>query len=108
MFDAHYDLLSIYIIAKYHHKLDRLKEYYSHFQRDNITGVFANLYFMSKKEMEDELGCVFDEIDVISLFKEAKEEIDKARIRANILYSIEGCDYIKNEKELIKLYMLFF
>lgn len=106
MFDAHYDLLSIYIIAKYHHKLDRLEEYYSHFHYDNINGVFANLYFMSKKEMEDELGCFFDEIDVISLFKEAKEVIDKAKIKAKILYSIEGCDYIKDEKELIKLYKL--
>lgn len=100
MFDMHYDLLTLIIMA------NRTKKDISHFltplNKNNVKGVTANLYFMSKEEMENELKYP-KEINVLTMFKQAKQILESYKLDCNILYSIEGCDYIRNPKELEEL-----
>ncbi len=100
MFDMHYDLLTFIYMAKKNNKdIDSLLK---PFNKDNIKGVTANLYFMSKKEMALELDYPKN-IDVLEMFKQAKQELEN-RLNHNVIYSIEGCDYVKDLDELEKLY----
>ncbi len=100
MFDMHYDLLTfIYMASKNKKDIDALLK---PFNQDNIIGVSANLYFMSKKEMALELDYN-KQINVLEMFKTAKSLLEK-RINHNVIYSIEGSGYIKNLKELEELY----
>lgn len=115
MYDMHYDLLTILYQnlkednQKTNNKLinDLVLMYKS------IKGGIINLYFMSKKEMFDELGITEDEINnVTQMFKQSIEYlgnlIECSIIPKNIdyIYGIEGCDFLKDEKELETLYKL--
>ena len=63
MFDCHYDLLTyIYMNRR------NLRPVISHCRKifsNNITGGIFNLFYMSEKEMLDELGMQSKEIDVV-------------------------------------------
>lgn len=116
MYDAHYDLLTIlYFRMKNFNQYQDINKLISDlksiYHDNNIVGGIINLYFMSKKEMKDELDINESELcDTISMFNESinnlKFMIDQVIIPKNtdFLYSIEGCDYIKNEEELEQLY----
>lgn len=97
MFDMHYDLLTLAYMAKddvrYKGLFDKLH---------SMKGICANLYFMSKEEMDSELDYPQD-IDVFQMFNEAKGILDSYNLNGDILYSIEGCDYIKDTLELERL-----
>ena len=97
MFDMHYDLLTILCTVKDKKYLKQIKKNLNR----NYKGVCANLFFMSKKEMQDELNI--NSVNVLKMFKKAKKELKKLKLKTKILYSIEGCDYIKDTKELEKL-----
>lgn len=116
MYDAHYDLLTIlYFRMKQGNKyqdIDKLigdlKQIY---RPDNINGGIVNLFFMSKEEMKDELDISEDEyLDVPKMFEDSINNLEIMMEQGVIpkqtdfLYSIEGCDYIKDEKELEELY----
>lgn len=106
MFDTHYDLLTIaykaYITNDYSY-LDKISKY---FNNDNVTSVIANLYFMSREEMDFEICPNYyrDSVSVLDMFVKAKEVLDTYLPDTNILYSIEGADYIKDTKELEDVY----
>ena len=81
MFDMHYDLLTFIYMAKKNNKdIDSLLK---PFNKDNIKGVTANLYFMSKKEMALELDYPKN-IDVLEMFKQAKQELEN-RLNHNVI-----------------------
>lgn len=116
MFDMHYDLLSrlYYDFIKYGNvtsntKADIKKIYNS----NNIIGSCINLYFMSIDEMHKEIGLTLDELNnVTEIFKICIQLINDLKVEGIIdknikfIYSIEGCDYIKDENELDELYRL--
>lgn len=116
MFDMHYDLLSriYYDYIKYGNITnDTKKDIKNIFNKDNIIGSCINLYFMNEQEMLEEIGLNSKQLeDVPSIFKKSVELVeslkDEGIIDKNIklIYSIEGCDYIKDENTLDELYEL--
>lgn len=95
MFDMHYDLLTLaYMAGPNNEKLNFLFK-----ECESKKGITANLYFMSKEENKKELNYP-NNIDVVQMFKEAKTNLESYKLSHKILYSIEGCDYIKDENEL--------
>ena len=105
MFDLHHDLLTICLLSLKFQKWDYLTLMKAALTKDNVTGVICNLYFMSGEEMKAELKIREEEIDVVKMFLESKKLYD-SNFSCPSLYSIEGCDYIKNERELEELYNL--
>lgn len=102
MFDAHYDLLTILYCCY-------LKNDFSYIERlqddlADVSSLIANLYFMSKDEMKEELQI--EDIDVLEMFRISTNLFEKYFPDKLVIYSIEGCDYIKDEDELEKLYDL--
>ena len=102
MFDAHYDLLTILYCCY-------LKNDFSYIEKlqddlADVSSLIANLYFMSKAEMKEELQI--EDIDVLEMFKISTNLFEKYFPDKLVIYSIEGCDYIKDEDELEKLYDL--
>lgn len=70
---------------------------------NNITGGIFNLFYMSEKEMLDELGVQANEIDIIQNLKVVNFLIRRYRIIPyNIKYivGIEGLDYLKNINDI--------
>lgn len=106
VFDAHYDLLSISYVAYLKNDYSYLEKIAHYFYDSNVVGVIANLYFMSKEEMSVELHPNYyqEDISVLEMFKIAKDVLDAYLPSVDILYSIEGADYIKDSKELEELY----
>lgn len=100
MFDTHYDLLTLaYMAKKENINIDSLLE---PLNADNVLGVIGNLYFMTQEEMQEELKYP-TEINVLEMFKQAKESLESYNLNCKFLYSIEGCDYITDIQELEEL-----
>ena len=107
MFDLHYDLLTYIYINK--DNLRGVKKHLKKIFKDNIKGGIFNLFYMSKKEMKDELGINEEGIDVIKNL----EEVDRI-IKEEVLipkgfkyvYGIEGLDYLKDISYLDRIYDL--
>lgn len=106
MIDLHYDLLSIlyqcYLRMDFSY-IDKIK---NNFREDNVSGVIANLYFMNEEEMKEELGDNYGEIDVVDMFKISTNLFREYFPNLDVIFSIEGCDYIKDIDELEELYNL--
>lgn len=102
MIDTHYDLLTIlyccYLKNDFSY-IEKLKK-----ELKDIKGVIANLYFMSKEEMKEELGI--EEINVFEMFKISTNLFREHFPDKKVIFSIEGCDYINDIKELENLYTL--
>lgn len=101
MVDLHFDLLSI-LYGCYKKNdfsyADTLREY---FNDENVDGVVANLYFMSKDAMEKEIG---DEvIDVEKMFEVSSQLFKQYFKDVKVMFSIEGCDYIEDVETLERL-----
>ena len=84
MFDAHYDLLTILYCCYLRDDFSYVEKLQS--DLSDVHSLIANLYFMSRVEMKEELHI--ENINVVEIF------------------SIEGCDYIRDEVELEELYNL--
>ncbi|MCI8347397.1 MAG: hypothetical protein HFJ12_05590 [Bacilli bacterium] len=102
MFDAHYDLLTILYCCY-------LKNDFSYIEKikkdlKDVKGLIANLYFMSKEEMKEELEI--EDINVFEMFKISTNLFKEHFRDKEVIFSIEGCDYIKDTKELENLYHL--
>lgn len=102
MFDTHYDLLTILYCCYMKNDFSYIEK----IKRDlkDVKGVIANLYFMSKEEMKEELEI--EDIDVFEMFKISTNLFKEHFQDKEVIFSIEGCDYIKDTKELENLYHL--
>ena len=117
MYDVHYDLLTILYsnFLEYNDKKDinkALNICKKIYNDNNIKGGIINLYFMNDYEMREELGINEYPYDVVKMFSQSIKILNQLKKEKKInpntdfLYSIEGCDYIKDEKELEILYDL--
>ena len=107
MFDLHYDLLTYIYMNK--NNLKEVKKHFNKIFKNNITGGIFNLFYMSPKEMQDELEIKKEEIDIIKNLEEVKELINKnSLISSNIkyIYGIEGLDYLEKLEDLDIIYNL--
>ena len=104
MIDLHHDLLSIMYYSYLRNDYTYLKEWLNNFSNNNVSGLLANLYYMSPEEMQEEMGNV--EINVLEMFKKSTSLFKEYLPNENVIYSIEGCDYIKDINELEELYNL--
>lgn len=118
MYDMHYDLLTILYFNflkdnRFANQLKCIEDVNKIYSSNNIIGGIINLYFMSEKEMKNELGIGREKLhDVLTMFKESISILSYLKSKniipenVDFLYSIEGCDYIKNLEELERLYNL--
>lgn len=104
MIDMHHDLLSIIYYSYLRNDYNYLEDWVKNFNSDNVSGLLANLYFMNEEEMKKEIGNT--EINVVEMFKTATKLFKKYLPNTKVIYSIEGCDYIKDTLELEELYRL--
>lgn len=104
MIDLHHDLLSILYYSYIRNDYSYVSNWIKNFHGDNVSGLLANLYFMNLDEMEKEVGC--RDFDVIEMFKISISLFHKYLPNTNVLFSIEGCDYIESIEQLEELYNL--
>ena len=104
MIDMHYDLLSVLYYCYLRNDFRYVKELQGYFNDKNVHGLVANLYFISEEEMQREMKG--RKIDVVEMFKISTELFRKYFPDLDVVFSIEGCDFIKNIDELRKLYEL--
>ena len=109
MYDMHYDLLTM-LYCIFNKKINIDINYIKRIYDNNVIGGIVNLYFMSKQEMKEQLNIEY--FDVTKMFKESigyLEILKQNNIISkdiNFIYSIEGCDYLKDILELEHLYKL--
>ena len=104
MIDLHHDLLSIMYYCYIKDDYSFLDKWIRNFHEGNVSGLLANLYYMSLEEMEMELGS--RKFNVVEMFKKSTEMFRKYLPKEKVIFSIEGCDYIHNLDELQELYNL--
>ncbi len=104
MIDLHHDLLSIMYYCYKKNDYSFLDKWIKNFHDGNVSGLIANLYYMSLDEMERELGS--RNFDVIEMFQRSIEMFQKYLPNEKVVFSIEGCDYINDISELERLYDL--
>ncbi len=104
MIDLHHDLLSIMYYCYLRNDYSYLESWLHNFRLDNVSGLLANLYFMNPEEMKKEIGD--RDINVLEMFRISTELFKKYLPDEEVIFSIEGCDYIKDTQELEELYQL--
>ncbi len=108
MIDLHYDLLTKLYVSYLENDFTYINEFIKNYNIDNVTGVIANMCFMSEKEMKLEYNENYyrKDVSVIKMFQIASDLMDLL-LPSNIevIKSIEGCDYI-DIKDLDILYEL--
>ncbi|MEG0026490.1 MAG: membrane dipeptidase [Bacilli bacterium] len=97
MFDSHYDLLTVLRRSILKKDYTFLQEQLKNYQQNNVTGLIANLYFMTNHEMQEELHQHYFQNDtsVYDMFKETTEIINNFALPIDLTYSIEGCTYLE-------------
>ena len=108
MFDMHYDLLSIAYVCYLKNDYSYLEEKIKSYRNDNVQGVVANLYFMSEEEMKEELHSKYyqKEVPVVEMFRISTEIVKSYLPNTELIFSVEGSDYIEELEELEELYKL--
>lgn len=104
MIDMHYDMLSVIYQCYIRNDYSYIEKWIKHYNSDNVSGLIANLYFMNEEEMKNEIGD--REINVLEMFRVTTEIFKKYLPNTKVVFSIEGCDYIKDTLELEELYKL--
>lgn len=108
MFDCHYDLLTCILMEK--DNKDFLIKYFRRvFNKNNITGGIFNLFYMTQKEMKEELGINANQINVIENLKYVKQYISENNLlpnNINYIFGIEGLDYLEKIDDIDILYSL--
>lgn len=108
MFDYHYDLLTEVYLNK--NNIQKLKEYYKKvYTKNNITGGIFNLFFMSEKEMEEELGIQKEELNLKEMLFTVHKIIEENKLipeGIHYVYGIEGLDYLESIDDIEYLYKL--
>lgn len=99
MVDAHYDLLTVCYTCYLKNDYTKIEEIVNKIKSDknDIKCIFANLYFMSKEEMIEELHPNYynPNVSIIEMFKISKEILESYLPDIDFVYSIEGCDYVE-------------
>lgn len=106
LIDMHYDLLSVLYNCYLRNDFGYIEEFAKNYNENNVSGLIANLYFMNEEEMKNELGYDYGEIDVVEMFRISTNLFKRYFPNTKVVFSIEGCDYIKNTDELEELYRL--
>ena len=75
MIDMHYDLLSILYYCYLRNDFSYINDLQKYFNNNNVTGLIANLYFMSEEEMQTEMPNTT--IDVVKMFQISTELFKK-------------------------------
>ena len=106
MIDLHFDLLTKLYTSYLEKDFTFIEEFSKNFNKYNVSGVIANMCFMSKKEMEEEYSKHYfdDSVSVVEMFMISKQLIEEY-IDSDIKYimSIEGCDYVDiNDLDTLK------
>ncbi len=108
MFDYHYDLLTEVYLNR--NNIQKLKQYYRRaYNKNNITGGIFNLFFMSEKEMEEELGIRKEELNLKKMLFTVHKIIEENKLipdEISYVYGIEGLDYLENIEDIEYLYNL--
>lgn len=107
MYDLHYDLLTYIYMNK--NNITEVREHCRKIFKDNITGGIFNLFYMSPKEMEEELLIKRDEINIIQNLKTINKLIcENNLIPTDIkyIYGIEGLDYLEKIEDINQIYDL--
>ena len=107
MFDMHYDLLTYIYINR--NNLEKVKARCEKIFKNNITGGIFNLFYMSEKEMKDELNINKNEINIVENLNTVNKLIkDNNIVPKNIkyIYGIEGLDYLEKIEDIDKIYEL--
>lgn len=108
MFDCHYDLLTHIYMKR--NEIEYLKKYCQDvYNENNIKGGIFNLFYMTEKEMKDELNINKEEINIIENLKLVKEVIKENNLipqNINYVFGIEGLDYLNNIEDIDTLYDL--
>lgn len=96
MVDTHYDLLSICYKCYIDNDYSKIEKFSKEIISSGVKCIFANLYFMSKKEMIYELGANYyrEDVSILDMFKISKAILEKYLPNIEFIYSIEGCDYL--------------
>lgn len=108
MIDLHFDLLTKLYISYLEKDFSYVEQFVKNYNKENVSGVIANLCFMSKDEMKKEYHKNYynENISVIEMFVIVKQLLDKYLDKdIEVIMSIEGCDYVSIE-DLDKLYEL--
>ncbi len=106
MFDTHYDLLTKLYICYKRNDFSYVENWVKNYNFDNVTGLIANLCFMSEKEMIEEYDKDYykDGDSVIDIFRISTELLRKyVPSDVKVFTSIEGCDYLEDENDLVAL-----
>ena len=106
MFDTHYDLLTKLYICYKRNDFSYIENWVKNYNFNNVTGIIANLCFMSREEMKEEYDVdYFNEGDsVVDIFRISTELLRKyVPSDIQVITSIEGCDYLKDENDLYAL-----
>lgn len=107
MIDMHYDILSILYNCYLRNDFSYIDLISKNFNSNNVNSVIANLYFMNEEEMKEEFGNYYiGSINVLEMFRISTDLFKKYFPNIKVIFSIEGCDYIKDTKELEELYKL--
>lgn len=102
----HYDLLSVIYKSHLDNDYSYLNKWIKNYNSCNVDGLIANLYFLDEDSMNKELGNKCRNINVLEMFKISTDILKKLLPNTKVIFSIEGCDYIQDEKELEELYKL--
>ena len=96
MVDAHYDLLSICYVCYLKNDYTLIEQIKEEIEKSGVKCIFANLYFMSKEEMINELHKDYynENVSILEMFKISKNILEKYLPNIDFIYSIEGCDYL--------------
>ena len=107
MFDCHYDLLTYIYMNR--NNLKKVKKHCEKIFSNNITGGIFNLFYMSPKEMKEELKIEREDINIIENLKIVNKLIDENKLipkRIKYIYGIEGLDYLEKIEDIDKIYDL--
>lgn len=107
MFDCHYDLLTYIYINK--NNLKKVKKYCDKIFKNGINGGIFNFFYMSQKEMENELGIQKEEIDLIKNLEEVNDLIKENNIipkKIKYIKGVEGLDFLSKIEDIDKMYKL--
>ena len=106
MIDTHYDLLTICYLCYLKNDYSKIKKIAKEINKSGVTGIFANLYFMSQDEMQKELYMNYynSKTAILDMFKISTSILEAFLPNIEFLYSIEGCDYLEKD-DLESLYL---